>query len=131
MFNTLKKQAEDVNSSINNKIYIPNFEQAPYIPLNIQLLFKIETKLKLNLISEDDQSMYPESQKQEIEVHYMQIETITEKTNLKAPDISLKGIKDKMYTFLFESRDISEKEQEWIITDFDYCLEGNPYTKYD
>ena len=41
-------------------------------------MLKIETKLKLNIINEDGSALYSEDQKDDKEIHYMYVESVSD-----------------------------------------------------
>lgn len=54
---------------------MPSFYKfPPYMPHNYQILLKIETNLKLNLVSTTNESMHTDENKDDMEIHFMKIE---------------------------------------------------------
>ncbi len=47
------------------------------LSLNFELLLRIETNLKLNLIGTDGKSLLTEDDKDEEEVHFLRVESVT------------------------------------------------------
>ena len=89
---------------------------------NIELLLKIETNLKLDLVAGGHSLI--ENQK-ETETHYMRLEGVVDKVEIdyiSKPFEFLKVEKpreqvDKML----------QQVEDWVITDFDHFLNGNPH----
>lgn len=109
--------------------YMPGFfnpNVPPYFPCNIQLMMRIETNLKLNLINHKDESMLSEKQRNDKEFHFLYIESEILKLefdfrnplnflNAKQPNLEeLSGL---------------ESFGNWTLIDFDNCLEGNPHVE--
>merc|ERR1712166_685497 len=104
----------------NYQIYCLNKsgKEAPdFMSLNIQFLLKIETKLKLNLIDKDQNSMISANDKDDIETHYLQIESVMERFDMGT------GVFRQMWA-QFRNPDI--KFERFYVTDFDNSLNGNP-----
>ena len=93
---------------------------------NVQLMLKIETKVKLNIINEDGSALYSEDQKDDKEIHYMYVESVTD-----TYEVGFGALKQALHQFFFkkEAADkMIERMNEWTVIDFDNCLEGNPHT---
>lgn len=86
-----------------------------YLPMTMQLLLKVESKLKLNLIDNDGNSMISDPDSKE--THFMLVESVTDRYEL-----NWKVIKKVFSKF----RNPSLQFEEWVLVDFDNCLKGNP-----
>jgi hypothetical protein len=81
---------------------------------------RVETNLKLNLISHDGKSLIDTKDSFELmrpEIHFLQMESVTNRfpMNFKVFWLALKQMYKK--TILFE---------DWMLTDLDNSLNGNP-----
>jgi hypothetical protein len=65
----------------NYKIYMPNlFARLPgYISLNVSLILRIKSKLKINIVSQEGDQMISTENYNKKEVHFMVIESELEK----------------------------------------------------
>lgn len=63
----------------NFEMYMPDTSKmSDYLPLNFELLLRVETNLKLNLIYPDGRSLIAEREVEEDEVHFIKFEgTVT------------------------------------------------------
>ena len=89
------------------------------MPLTFEMLVKIETNLKLNLIEPDGKSLIPENKTEKDEVHFLKFEA-----NLQTLDVSLGQIFRLLREFLGEP---NFEFKDWTITDIDNHLKGNPH----
>ena len=85
--------------------------------MTMQLSLKIETKLKLNLIDNDGNSMISKNDIDTKETHFMVVESITDRYELNWR--VLKKVFDRF-------RNPSLNFEEWVLVDFDNNLKGNP-----
>ena len=89
---------------------IPN-----YLPMTMQVLVKIESKIKLNLIDHEGESMIQDSESKEI--HFMLLESVTDRYELSWRVLKKIFNKFRKPKLAFE---------DWVLVDFDNCLKGNP-----
>lgn len=106
------------------KIFFPtNLLNSEGMGVNIELILKIESNLKLNLVGKDQEplSTDPDSK----EVHFMQMEAQLVKIDQKQM-LNPKAF----YQFNKDLHKVDELDgaSDWTITDFDFCLNGNPHT---
>jgi hypothetical protein len=117
------KESSFLSKKPNFKTYTPTninpTDGGPeYMPMTMQLLLKIETNLKLNLIDNDGHSMISEyGESGSKETHFMLVESITDRYEL-----NWKVIKKVFNRF----RNPSLQFEDWVLVDFDNCLKGNP-----
>ena len=83
--------------------------------MNMQILLKVETKLKLNLIDHNGDSMILDADSKE--THFMLLESTTDRYEL-----SWRVLKKVFNKF----RKPSLEFEPWVLVDFDNCLKGNP-----
>lgn len=125
-FGIIAKESSFLGSKPNFKTYTPtiinpNDGGPDYMPMTMQLLLKIESKIKLNLIDNDGKSMISEYGESDTkETHFMLVESITDRYEL-----NWRVIKKVFNKF----RSPSLKFEEWVLVDFDNCLKGNPLTE--
>ncbi|CDW82009.1 UNKNOWN [Stylonychia lemnae] len=101
----------------NTDFYMPlNPTWNETLGMNLEFQLKIETNLKLNFIDKQGNSLV--QNEREKEVHFMQIESVTEQY-----PISLKAIPMLFRNYFGKKLEF----QEWIITDFDNALNRNPH----
>jgi hypothetical protein len=83
-------------------------------------LLRVETNLKLNAVDFEGHSMIDTSDDMELrkpEVHFLQMESVT---NRYPMSISL------FWKLIRNFRNKSLVFEDWVITDLDYALKGNP-----
>ena len=85
--------------------------------MNLQLLVQIETNVKLNLVDNDGKSMVKDEGSKEI--HLVLFESVTDTYVL-----GWRIIKQAYHKFMNPGL----KFDDWVIVDFDNCLNGNPHT---
>ena len=88
-------------------------DQVLDLEMNLQLLVRYETSLKLNLIDSKGEPMIKESEKRDREVHFLLLECTTDKYELNW------NIFKKIWS---NYRKPALKFENWTITDFDDCL---------
>jgi len=77
--------------------------------------------LKLDLVSPKGDRLIQPHQRDEDEIHYMQIESYCQRIHLDFTS-ALKVVKEAI------TRNNTLEFEEWIITDFDHALKGNKIT---
>ena len=96
----------------------PNDGGPNYLTMTMQLLLKVDTKLKLNLIDNEGHSMISEyGESNTKETHFMLVESITDRYEL-----NWRVLKKVFNRF----RNPSLQFEPWVLVDFDNCLNGNP-----
>jgi hypothetical protein len=91
-----------------------------YMPMNMQLLVRVDSQVKLNLIDSDGNSMISQyGENSSKESHFMLLESITDRYELNWRVI---------YKVFNKFRNPSLTFEEWVLVDFDNCLKGNPIT---
>jgi hypothetical protein len=83
-------------------------------------LLRVETNLKLNLVSHEGKSLIDISDSFEVmrpEIHFLQMEAVTKRfpMNISVLWHALKQLYNKKIEF-----------EDWVIADLDNCLNGNP-----
>ena len=121
-FGLIHKDPSFLSKKPNFKTYTPTVinpnEGGPtYLPMTMQLSLKIETKLKLNLIDNDGNSMISKNDIDTKETHFMVVESITDRYEL-----NWRVLKKVFERF----RNPSLNFEEWVLVDFDNNLKGNP-----
>ena len=105
----------------NFEMYMPSLKAyGDYLPLNMELLIRVETNLKLNLIDHAGKSLIPESEKEDDEVHFIKLEC-----TLTKYQIDLRTIFKMLKELITRSKDL--QFSDWTVTDFDHYLNGNPH----
>ena len=89
------------------------------MPFTCEMLIKIETNLKLNLIDTQGRSFIPESEWTDDEIHYLKFESLVQNF-----DVSIRQVLKLLKTFI---REPELEFQEWTIIDLDNHLKGNPH----
>ena len=101
----------------NLRAFIPeNVSWGDKLPMNMQILVRIESNIKLNLFTQEGQALIEDPA--ETEVHYMQLEAMQTAYTIAFPTFFKelwRERRNKMPVF-----------KNWTITDFDHCLRGNP-----
>ena len=81
------------------------------LTINFEMLLRIETNLKLNLIDKDGKSLISDKERYEDEVHFVRFEAICASYELKV---------STLWRMLKESRSKIDLEfSNWTITDLD------------
>ena len=96
-----------------------------FYSVNVTLLLRIKSSLRLNLIDADGKKMIEEDDQSE-EVHFMQVEKEFEKFAINMS--SIKRLFQAFFRMKRQAEDNPEM-QGWTVTDFDYHLSGNPHVK--
>ena len=91
--------------------------QMPVMPLTYEFLFRVETKIKLDIKMKDGTSIIKNPDEKEF--HFVQFEGLVENYQ-----VSIKQIARLITEF---SKNAELKFQEWTITDLDHHLNGNPH----
>ena len=108
-------------SDENFDVYMPSIKDyGDKLTLNMSLLLKVDTNLKLNLVYPDGRSLIEEHERDQYEVHYVQMESI-----ISSYDIKLSTIIKLLGEIFKSNRKLSFSE--WTVTDFDHFLQGNPH----
>ena len=84
--------------------------------MNMEFVIRVETNLKLNLIDKSGNRLVQNDL--EKEVHFMRLESVSQKypISLRAIPMLIKNYFNNKLEF-----------EDWVITDFDHCLNGNPH----
>ena len=86
---------------------------------NLQVLVRIETNIKINMVLNNEQFMISgEKEQLEPEVHFVLFETVTDRF-----ENNWNGVKKMIKQKFFQPAKLSF--DEWVIVDFDDCLNGN------
>lgn len=86
-----------------------------YLPMTMQILLRVDSKVKLNLIDHEGQSMIQDAESKES--HFMLLESVTDRYELNWRVIKKVFNKFRKPKLEFE---------DWVLVDFDNCLKGNP-----
>lgn len=100
------------------KIYIPKNIREKTLPMNIEMVLKITTNLKLNVVDRYGHSMIPEEDHPDKEIHFVRFESVFNEIEMNFS--ALMNIKNKL-----DKSDI--QFTGWTITDFDRFLNDNPH----
>ena len=99
----------------------------------ITLTLKVTTPVKLDIVLPDERSMLAEFNKDndDVEVHYMTVECETDRHYIR-----LNSLKNMFKTLFGRTRSQEEIDANppfvnWVVTDFDNCLNGNPHTVFE
>ena len=104
----------------NFEIFMPEVKNlGDMLPMNFEMLLRIETNLKLNPIDKDGKGLIPEKEKEYEEVHFLKMESKVCEYEIRFGTI-LKLIKE-----MANKPDL--KFSDWTLTDFDLQLNGNPH----
>ena len=102
----------------NFKVFVPaDMQWGDELEMTIRLLVKITTPIKLNLVNKEGLEMISKEDADEREVHFVQFEGTHARYKF---DFSI--IKQLWGMYNMKSWVI----HDWKVTDFDYCLKGNP-----
>ncbi len=101
-------------------MYMPELKSfGDILPLNFEMLIRVETNLKLNLIDKDGLSLIPSNEIMQDEVHFLRFESVVNEYT-----ISFKTI----WQLLKEMKNRPPLQfSNWTITDLDDFLKGNPH----
>ena len=89
------------------------------LPMNFEVLLRIETNLKLNPIGRNGESLIPIEEFEHEEVHFLKFESTVQTFEISFSTI-FKLLKD-----MAQKPDL--KFSDWTLTDIDVHLNGNPH----
>lgn len=106
----------------NFRTYVPSemTQNQEEMTMNQQLLVKIKTDVKLNLILDDGKAMIADRDSKE--THFVLFESVTQRYTIGW------GIFRQLWDRM-RARDLVF--ENWVIVDFDNCLNGNKHTAED
>merc|ERR1712110_1145414 len=95
-----------------------------YFQQTSQLVFRVETDYKLNLIKNDKSSLISTQEVNKPEVHFIACESVV--------DEYPKGIQSylKSLSLMFRSPQMVPMDRKFKIVDFDHFMKGNPHECY-
>lgn len=69
--------------------------QPEYTSVNVTLVLKIKSKLKINIVGQDDEHMIPKDNYRKKEIHFMTVESEVDKFGLSIIEV-LRKVKDRL-----------------------------------
>lgn len=102
----------------NFTFYMPTEKDlGEILSLNFEVTIRVKTNLKLNLVDKEGNSLVQDPM--EKETHYIKFESVANRYPLSFKTVW------KLITELGKTNDLTF--EDWTITDFDNCLNGNPH----
>lgn len=84
----------------------------------MEFLIRVDTNLKLNIHYQNGESLIPESERDDEEIHYIKFESVISSYEIRITTL-FKLLREMVMR-------PSLTFGEWVITDFDNYLKGNP-----
>eukprot|EP00347_Sterkiella_histriomuscorum_P005146 403357719 len=101
----------------NISFYTRDFkEYGQILSMNVELIIRIESNTKLNLIDKHKNHLIQDED--EKEVHFMRLESVTSEYPIQL---------STLWKIVSEYFKKDMKFKQWVLTDFDNCLNGNPH----
>lgn len=106
----------------NFEVYMPEIKSlGDFLPMNFEMLIRIESNLKLNPIGRKGESLIPKEELEQEEVHFLRFESTVQTFEISFSTIF------KLFKDIAKTPDL--KFSDWTLTDIDVHLNGNPHVQ--